>query len=61
MIKYFTPEESKDLPKNQKISSNIKNKMCQPSKLTMNFVFGYAAALKVIKTDSLGSMNILLN
>ncbi len=61
MIKYFTPEESKDLPQNQKINNSIKQTGCQPSKLTMNFVFGYAAALKVIKTDSLGSMNILLN
>ncbi len=61
MIKYFTPEESKDLPKDQKISSQIKPSKLRPSKLTMNFIFGYAAALKVIKTDSLGSMNILLN
>jgi hypothetical protein len=61
MIKYFTPEESKDLPNNQKINNHIKQTNCQPSKLTLNFVFGYAAALKVIKTDSLGSMNILLN
>lgn len=61
MIKYFTPEESKDLPKSQKIESSIKQTGCQPSKLTMSFVFGYSAALKVIKTNSLGSMNILLN
>lgn len=61
MIKSFTPEESKDLPNNQKISSHIKASECHPSKLTMKFVFGYAAALKVIKTKSLGSVNFLLN
>jgi hypothetical protein len=61
MIKSFTPEESKDLPNNQKISNHIKDSECQPSKLTMKFVYGYAAALKVLKTESLGSVNFLLN
>jgi hypothetical protein len=61
MIKYFTPEESKDIPQNQKLNKSIQQTGCQPSKLTMNFVLGYAAALKVIKTNSLGNMNILLN
>ena len=61
MIKYFTPEESKEIPQNQKVEKSIKQTGCQPSKLTMKFVLGYAAALKIIKTDSIGNMNILLN
>jgi len=61
MIKSFTPEESKDLPNNQKISNQNEAFKYQPSKLTMKFVFGYAAALKVLKTESLGSVNFLLN
>jgi hypothetical protein len=61
MIKYFTPEESKDIPHNQTVKNSIEQTGCQPSKLTMNFVMGYAAALKVVKTNSIGNMNILLN
>jgi len=61
MIKSFTPEESKDLPSNQKMSYQNEASNYKPSKLTMKFVFGYAAALKVLKTESLGNVNFLLN
>ena len=33
----------------------------KPSGLTMKFVFGYAAALEVIKTQKNGTINVLLN
>ncbi len=61
MIKYFTPNESKDITKKQKSNSGIKETGFSPSKLSLSFVFGYSAALKVIKTNTLGNLDILLN
>jgi|GEM_PF-3244487 hypothetical protein len=61
MIKYFTPKESKDSPKIQKITSSKKRNGISPSELTMSMIFGYSAALKVIKTNTLGNLDILLN
>jgi hypothetical protein len=61
MIKYFTPKESKDSPKNQKPAGNNNQSGFGPSKLTMSMILGYSAALKVIKTNTLGNLDILLN
>ena len=61
MIKYFTPKESKDSPKIQKTTGSKNKNGFGPSKLTMSIIFGYSAALKVIKTNALGNLDILLN
>ena len=34
---------------------------CKPSPLAIQIVFGYAAALTILKTKSLGNLNVLLN
>ncbi len=61
MIKHFTPNESKGVQKNQKPNSDVKKAGFSPSKLSLSFVFGYSAALKVMNTNTLGNLNILLN
>jgi hypothetical protein len=61
MIKHFTPNESKDISKNKKSDSDLNKNGFNPSKLALSFVFGYSAALKVIKTNTLGNLDILLN
>jgi len=61
MIKYFTPKGSKDSPKVQKITGSKKQNGVGPSGLTLSMIFGYSAALKVIKTNTLGNLEILLN
>ncbi len=61
MIKYFTPKESKDSPKINKKTGSKKQNGIGPSKLTMSIILGYSAALKVIKTNTLGNLDILLN
>jgi hypothetical protein len=61
MIKYFTPKESKDSPKNQQPTGSKKQNGFGPSKLAMSMIFGYSAALKVVKTNTLGNLDILLN
>lgn len=60
MTNYFYSEEFQDFPKSQK-KQNTKPRFAGPSKLTMQFVLGYGAALSVIKTQSIGSMKILMN
>ena len=44
----------------RKINS-INKRRCTPSKLSINLIMGYAAALKVYSIKSLGQTNILLN
>jgi hypothetical protein len=44
----------------QKISLRNTKKLT-PSKLTINLIMGYAAAVKVCSTESIGQTNILLN
>lgn len=59
MAKYIYPEEFQDFPKSQK-----KQAICPkvgPSKMTLNFILGYGAALMVIKSAKIGKMKILLN
>ncbi|MCF6171737.1 MAG: hypothetical protein L3J66_12230 [Bacteroidales bacterium] len=60
-MNYFTPEETRDIPKSKKIKKSPAITGCKPSPLAMQFVFGYAAALTVLKTKSLGSLKVLLN
>lgn len=59
MAKYFYPEEFQDFPKSQKKHTIYPQK--GPSKLTLNFIIGYGAALTVLKSAKIGSMKILLN
>ena len=59
MAKYFYPEEFQDIPKSQKKKTSHPNE--GPSKMTLNFLFGYGAALSVLNSAKIGKMNILLN
>ena len=59
MATYFYPEEFQDIPKSQK--KQTKSPKAGPSKLTLNFILGYGAALTVIKSAKIGNMKILLN
>jgi len=61
MINPFTPEESQDFLKNKKIKTSVFQKTPKPSVLTMNFVFGYSAALTILKTVNFGNVKVLLN
>lgn len=56
MIK-FTPKQHQDYP-NRKLRDAHNTK---PSELTIKFIMGYAAALRVQSTKNIGSINILLN
>ena len=60
MTNYFYSEEFKDLPKSQK-KKEIKPAVIGPSKIALQFILGYGAALSIIKTEYLGNMKILLN
>ena len=60
MTNYFYSEEFKNFPKSQK-KQDAKPSPSGPSKLTIQFILGYGAALSVIRTESLGQMKILLN
>jgi hypothetical protein len=59
MANYFYPEEFQDFPKSKKNKSIAHNLL--PSKMTLKFIFGYGAALKVIKSAKIGNIKILLN
>ena len=61
MMKSFTPEEKQDYPKSKKREKAPAVTGCKPSPLALQIVFGYAAALTVLKTKSLGNTKILLN
>lgn len=61
MMKSFTPKESRDYPKNKEIKKAPAVTRYSPSPLAIQFVFGYAAALNVLKTKSLGNLSILVN
>lgn len=57
MANYFYSEEFQDLSKSQKTKAlNL-----GPSKMTINFILGYGAALKVMKSSKIGNMKILMN
>lgn len=59
MAKYVYPEEFQDLPSEKK--ECIKPSHMGPSQMTLKFIVGYGAALKVIKSSKIGNMKILLN
>jgi hypothetical protein len=61
MMNYFTPEEKQDYSKKKKVKKAPAVTGCKPSPLALQFVFGYAAALTILKTKSIGNLNILLN
>ena len=57
---YF--ENYQDLPKNKKRSDKtVKLLSMSPSKLTMQFILGYGAALTVMKTKKIGDLMLLMN
>lgn len=60
MINYPYSKDSKDFIKHQK-QPDLKQAIPEPSKMTMKFILGYGAALSVIKSKSIGKMEILLN
>ena len=59
MANYFYSEEFQDLSKSQKKQALKLN--LGPSKMTIKFILGYGAALKVIKSSKIGAMKILMN
>ena len=56
---YF--ENYQDVPKHKKKYDKAGPAPKSPSTMTMIFILGYAAALKVIKTKTVGDIMILLN
>jgi hypothetical protein len=60
MINHLYSEDSKDFTKHQK-QPGLKSAIPGPSQMTMKFIFGYSAALSVIKSKSLGKLEFLLN
>ena len=60
MTNYFYPEEFKDIPKSQR-KQDTKPCLAGPSIITMKIILGYGAALKVIKSETIGNVKILLN
>ena len=60
MTNYLYSEESKDFTKRQK-QPDLKLAIPGPSKMSMKFILGYSAALRVIKSKSIGKMEFLLN
>lgn len=60
MTNYFYSEESKEFTKHQK-QPDLKLAKLGPSTLTMKFILGYGAALSVIKSKSIGTVEFLLN
>ena len=60
-MKFFTPEETQDHPQKKKVKKAPAITGCKPSPLAIQIVFGYAAALTILKTKSLGNLSILLN
>ena len=61
MTNYSTPDESQDFLKSRISTDNLFQNVPKPSELTMNFIFGYSAALKILKTVNFGNVKILLN
>lgn len=59
MTNYFYSEEFKDFPKSQKQQQKLQ--YTKPSKLSLQFVLGYGAALRVLKSRSIGNMKVLMN
>ncbi len=60
MTNYIYSEGFQDLSKSQK-KHDLKPRLNGPSNLTLKFILGYGAALRVISTNTLGKMKILLN
>ncbi len=53
----FTPKKHQEFPK-----INAKDGVCTaPSQLTISIILGYASALRVYKTKSMGFANVLIN
>ena len=61
MMKSFTPKNTQDYSQRKEIKKAPAVTGCRPSPLALQIVFGYAAALTVLKTKSLGKLSILLN
>lgn len=60
MMNYLYSENSKDFTKHQK-QPDLKSAIPGPSQMTMKFILGYGAALRVLKSQSLGKLELLLN
>lgn len=60
MINHFYSEDSKDFTKHQK-QPDLKSADLGPSLMAMKFILGYSAALSVLKSKSLGKLELLLN
>jgi len=61
MISQFTPEDSQDFLKDKKIITTSLQYAPKPSALTLRFVYGYSAALTILKTINIGNVKIMLN
>ena len=61
MINHFTPKELQDFLKSNNVSTKVSQNSLTPSASALNFVFGYAAALTILKTMNFGKVKILLN
>jgi len=60
MTNYLYSEDSKDFTKHQK-QPELKSASPGPSKMSLNFILGYGAALSILKTTKFGKFEFLLN
>lgn len=61
MTNYFTPDDFQDLKKQKIPKTNLEQFSCNPSDFTMKVIFGYSAALQVLKSKRIGKIEILNN
>jgi len=61
MTNYFTPDDFQDLKKQKVPKTNLEQFSARPSGFTMKIIFGYSAALQILKSKDIGKIEILNN
>ncbi len=61
MQNIITPKEFQELINNKTVAAFIKKATMNPSKKSISIIMGYASALNVLKTKSIGNICLLLN
>lgn len=60
-MNYFTPDDFQDLKKQKLPKTKSVQLNCRPSDFTMKIIFGYSAALQILKSKEIGKIEILNN
>jgi len=61
MTNYFTPDDFQDLKKQKIPKTNSELLKYSPSDFTMKIIFGYSAALQILKSNKIGKIEIVNN